>query len=367
MKSREFGQSGVAVSEVGLGCWQLDGFCWGDVTEDAALAILNASADHGVTFFDTADVYGSGRSEELIGRFLKQRSENVFVATKIGRFSVAEGETNYSEAMFRSHTEASLDRLGVEALDLTQLHCIPAEQMRRGDVFEWLRALRDAGKIERFGASVESMDEALLCLEQDGLASLQVIFNVFRQKPIDVLFEKARAKGVALIVRLPLASGLLSGKMTKHTDFPKNDHRTFNRDGQLFNVGETFAGLAFEKGVELADALKSNGDLVTVHGKSWTIPSPTARSASLGATTWCSGTGRAKRNTNIDKGELSMNKTLSCCIAALFLALPATVAAAPVLQDGRLYMFYGGAFGRADRLAGRSAGARPRENCRPGN
>ncbi len=258
MKSREFGQSGVAVSEVGLGCWQLDGSCWGDVTEDAALAILNASADHGVTFFDTADVYGTGRSETLIGRFLKQRSEDVFVATKIGRFPVAEGETNYSEEMFRSHTEASLDRLGVESLDLTQLHCIPAEQMRRGDVFEWLRALRDAGKIKRFGASVESMDEALLCLEQDGLASLQVIFNVFRQKPIDVLFEKARAKGVALIVRLPLASGLLSGKMTKDTDFPKNDHRTFNRDGQLFNVGETFAGLPFEKGVELADALKSH-------------------------------------------------------------------------------------------------------------
>ncbi len=256
MKSREFGPSGVAVSEVGLGCWQIGGLCWGDVTEDAALAILNTSADHGVTFFDTADVYGTGRSETLIGRFLKQRSEDVFVATKIGRFPVAEGETNDSEEMFRKHTEASLDRLGVEALDLTQLHCIPTEQMRRGDVFEWLRGLREAGKIKRFGASVEAMDEALLCLEQDGLASLQIIFNIFRQKPIDVLFEKARAKGVALIVRLPLASGLLSGKMTKDTEFPKNDHRTFNRDGQLFNVGETFAGLPFEKGVELADALK---------------------------------------------------------------------------------------------------------------
>ncbi len=256
MKSRAFGRSGVTVSEGGLGCWQLDGVCWGDVTDDAAFEILGASLDHGVTFLDTADVYGSGRSEELIGRFLKQRPENVFVATKIGRFPVAEGETNYSEAMFRKHTEASLRRLGVESLDLTQLHCIPTEQMRRGDVFDWLRRLRNAGKIQRFGASVESMDEALLCLEQEGLASLQIIFNIFRQKPSDALFDKARAKGVALIVRLPLASGLLSGKMAKDTTFPENDHRTFNRDGQLFNVGETLAGLPFEKGVELADALK---------------------------------------------------------------------------------------------------------------
>ncbi len=256
MKSREFGQAGPRVSEVGLGCWQIGGLCWGDVTEDAAFEILAASLDQDVTFLDTADVYGTGRSEQLIGRFLKTRSENIFVATKIGRFPVAEGETNFSEAMFRKHTEASLQRLGVESLDLTQLHCIPTEQLRRGHVFDWLRGLRQDGKIQRFGASVESMDEALLCLEQDGLASLQIIFNIFRQKPLEVLFDKARAKGVALIVRLPLASGLLSGKMARDTTFPENDHRTFNRDGQLFNVGETFAGIPFEKGVELADLLK---------------------------------------------------------------------------------------------------------------
>jgi aryl-alcohol dehydrogenase-like predicted oxidoreductase len=256
MQAREFGSPAVTVSEIGLGCWQLDGICWGDMGEQTALDILHASLDNGVTFFDTADIYGYGRSETLIGRFLKQRSQEVFVATKIGRFPVEDDETNYTEPMFRKHTEASLARLGVETLDLTQLHCIPTEQMRRGDVFDWLRNLRDAGKIKRFGASVESMDEALLCLEQDGLASLQIIFNIFRQKPAGVLFDKARAKGVALIIRLPLASGLLSGKMTKDTTFPENDHRTFNRDGQLFNVGETFAGLPFEKGVELADALK---------------------------------------------------------------------------------------------------------------
>jgi aryl-alcohol dehydrogenase-like predicted oxidoreductase len=157
----------------------------------------------------------------------------------------------------RTHAEASLRRLGVEALDLTQLHCIPTEVLRQGEVFDSLRILQQEGKIRRFGASVESMEEAHICLEQEGLASLQIIFNIFRQKPIDTLFAAAQAKGVALIVRLPLASGLLSGKFTKATHFPKEDHRNFNRDGEAFNVGETFAGLPFEKGVELADALKA--------------------------------------------------------------------------------------------------------------
>jgi aryl-alcohol dehydrogenase-like predicted oxidoreductase len=147
--------------------------------------------------------------------------------------------------------------LGLEALDLTQLHCIPTEVLRQSEVFDWLRILQQEGKIKQFGASVESMEEALLCLDQEGLASLQIIFNIFRQKPISELFERAKAQGVALIVRLPLASGLLSGKFTKETHFPAEDHRNFNRDGQSFNVGETFAGLAFEKGVELADALKT--------------------------------------------------------------------------------------------------------------
>jgi aryl-alcohol dehydrogenase-like predicted oxidoreductase len=157
-----------------------------------------------------------------------------------------------------AHTEASLRRLSVDALDLTQLHCVPTEELRRGAVFDTLRTLQQEGKIKRWGASVESDEEALLCLEQDGLASLQIIFNIFRQKPADMVFATAQAKNVAIIVRLPLASGLLSGKMGKDTQFAPQDHRTYNRDGAAFNVGETFAGLPFETGVELADALKAH-------------------------------------------------------------------------------------------------------------
>jgi aryl-alcohol dehydrogenase-like predicted oxidoreductase len=240
---------------MGLGCWQLGGTDWGNVEDQTALDILSAAVEAGVDFFDTADVYGNGRSETLIGRFLQERRGKVFVATKLGRTASLYPD-KYTEANVRAATEASLGRLGVSALDLSQLHCIPLEELRRGDVFEWLRKLQREGKIRHFGASVESMEEALLCLEQPGLVSLQIIFNIFRQKPIETLFPKAKEKGVAIIVRLPLASGLLSGKLTKQSRFPQNDHRNYNRDGQFFNVGETFAGLPYEKGVELAEALK---------------------------------------------------------------------------------------------------------------
>ncbi|PQV64121.1 putative oxidoreductase [Abditibacterium utsteinense] len=253
MKQRNFSQSGKSVSEVGLGTWQIGG-SWGEVSEDESLAILREAYQNGVTFFDTANVYGDGRSEKLIGRFLRESgAKDVFVATKLGR---GPEFPDVNEAILRGHTEGSLERLGVESLDLTQLHCVPTEELRRGEVFETLRKLKAEGKIQKFGASVESMEEAHLCLQQDGLASLQIIFNIFRQKPIADLFAAAQAKNVALIVRLPLASGLLSGKMTPDTKFDKDDHRNFNRDGASFNVGETFAGLGFEKGVELAEQLK---------------------------------------------------------------------------------------------------------------
>jgi aryl-alcohol dehydrogenase-like predicted oxidoreductase len=211
-----------------------------------------------VTFLDTADIYGGGRSESLIGKFLREQSDSdrFFVATKLGRRSDPGWPKNFEPQAVIAHTEDSLRRLGVEALDLTQTHCIPLEVMRSGQVFETLRDLRRQGKIKAFGASVETMEEALACLEQDGMASLQIIFNLFRQKPIEMLFERAKAQGVAIVVRLPLASGLLSGKLTVETEFPPTDHRHFNRDGQAFNVGETFAGLPFEKGVELANSLK---------------------------------------------------------------------------------------------------------------
>ena len=259
MKKRTFNGTGRPVSEVGLGCWQLGGSDWGDLDDHTAFRILDAAAENGTSFFDTADVYGSGRSEELIGAFLKdRRGGGLFVATKLGRTGALFPD-KYTAKGLREATEASIKRLGVEALDLTQLHCVPTEVLRRGEVFGWLRDLQQEGKIKAWGASVETADEALLCLEQEGLASLQIIFNLFRQKPADLVLPRAKEKNVAIIVRLPLASGLLSGKMCKTTKFAQNDHRTYNRDGQKFNVGETFAGLPFETGVELVDELREIG------------------------------------------------------------------------------------------------------------
>lgn len=256
MHKKPFGKEKTMVSEVGLGTWQIGG-SWGTVEDKTAMEILHTAADAGITFFDTADVYGDGRSEKLIGAFLKQHKEKIFVATKLGRGSTPGWPDNFTpEAMFR-HTDDSLSRLGVEQIDLIQLHCIPLEVLADGAVFDVLRDLKKQGKIADFGASVESVEEALVCLKEEGIASLQVIFNIYRQKLITDLFGKAQQKGVSLIARVPLASGLLSGKMKKSTTFDKTDHRNFNRDVAAFNVGETFAGLPFEKGVELTEELAS--------------------------------------------------------------------------------------------------------------
>ncbi|MFP6900335.1 MAG: aldo/keto reductase [Opitutales bacterium] len=255
MEKRLFGDTGFHASEVGLGCWQLGGDCWGNLADAEALGILRASVESGVNFLDTADVYGAGRSEELIGKFLRERSEEIFVATKLGRQAHVYPD-QYTPENLRECTKASLRRLGVEALDLTQLHCLPPAVIENGEVFDLMREQQSSGLINSWGVSVESMEEALLCLEHDGLTSLQVIFNVFRRKPAEVLFEKAKAKNVAIIVRLPLASGLLSGKLSVASTFAENDHRGFNEDGQFFNVGETFAGLGLAKGCELTDQLK---------------------------------------------------------------------------------------------------------------
>ena len=256
MNYRNSGNGIGRVSEIGLGCWQLGGADWGDVSDADAMAIMQAAIDSGVTFFDTADVYGLGRSEELIGRFVKSTGADITVATKLGRFPNPGWPDNFEESAIRSHTEASLKRLGTERLALTQLHCVPTDVLKRGEVFDHLRTLQVEGKIEQFGASVESMEEALICLEQPGLASLQIIFNIFRQKPITALFKRAQQQGVSLIVRLPLASGLLAGKFSPHTVFPEQDHRNYNRDGGAFNVGETFAGLPFKTGVDLVERIR---------------------------------------------------------------------------------------------------------------
>jgi len=254
MNYRELGRTGWRCSEVGLGCWQL-GADWGQVSEPTARAILEAAWENGVNFFDTADVYGNGRSERIIGQFIRDKKDRVFVATKVGQDDSLFPD-QYTQPAVARCVEGSLQRLGVNTLDLLQLHCVPTPVLERQELFEWLRELVRAGKVRHWGASVESMAQAQLCLRQQGLAALQIIFNVFRQKPADRLLPDAQRQGVAIIVRLPLASGLLAGKFTAKTTFAAHDHRHYNRDGQAFNVGETFAGLPFEKGVQLADALK---------------------------------------------------------------------------------------------------------------
>jgi aryl-alcohol dehydrogenase-like predicted oxidoreductase len=257
MHRRQFGSQGPEVSEIGLGTWQLGGTEWGEVSDDQALATLRAAARAGVTFIDTADIYGLGRSESLIGRFLAERKDRgrFFVATKLGLNPKPGWPKNFTRDSVFAHAEDSLRRLGVEALDLVQTHCIPPAWLGRFHVFDHLAELQQRGTIRAFGASVESMDDALWCLGQPGLSSLQIIFNIFRQQPLERLFAPAKAQGVALIVRLPLASGLLSGKISRQTVFAPTDHRSFNRDGQEFNVGETFAGLPLETGIELSEAL----------------------------------------------------------------------------------------------------------------
>jgi aryl-alcohol dehydrogenase-like predicted oxidoreductase len=255
MQYRAFSKTGFTSSEVGLGCWQI-GSEWGHIPDETAMEILNCAYENGANFFDTADVYGDGRSETFVGKFIKDKKDEVFVATKVGQ-SRSLYPDNYNEQGVTRCVESSLVRLGVDAIDLLQLHCVPTEIMERGDIFEWMKKLKQEGKIRNFGASVESMDEALLCLEQSELCSLQIIFNIFRQKPIGKVLLEAKEKNVAVIVRLPVASGLLAGKFTKQTTFSEEDHRNYNRDGQAFNVGETFAGIAFEKGVELANELKA--------------------------------------------------------------------------------------------------------------
>jgi aryl-alcohol dehydrogenase-like predicted oxidoreductase len=254
MQLREFGNTGLSVPEIGLGCWQLGGGWRDDWDKGVAQRTLEHAYAAGVRFIDTADVYGDGASERSIGEFLgARRPEGLVVATKLGRAGIY--PDGYTRASLRDATLRSLERLGVESLDLTQLHCVPTDVLRQGHVFDWLRELQQEGLIKHWGASVESVEEGLICLEQQGLASLQVIFNIFRQKPAEELLPRAASQGVGIIVRLPLASGLLGGKITRATSFRPDDHRHFNRDGQHFNVGETFAGLELERGIAATEAV----------------------------------------------------------------------------------------------------------------
>lgn len=252
MQERVLGRTGKAVGIVGLGCWQL-GADWGSVDEDDALEVLAASVDAGVTFLDTADVYGDGRSERLIGRFLAERGrEGITVATKMGRRADPHVPEAYTLDAFRGWTDRSRENLGVETLDLVQLHCPPTAVFSDDAVYDALDTLVEERRIAAYGVSVETVDEALAAIARPHVATVQIILNVFRRKPLEQVLPAAIDANVGIIARVPLASGLLSGKYDETTQFAADDHRSFNRHGEAFDVGETFAGVPFEVGVAAA-------------------------------------------------------------------------------------------------------------------
>lgn len=252
METSILGRTGHNVSIVGQGCWQFGGE-WGDVSDDNARAVLHAAADSGITFFDTADVYGDGHSEELVGAFLRERKDdNFFVATKLGRRADPFVAETYTRENLRAWTERSLRNLGVDVIDLTQLHCPPSAVYSTAAVFDALEEMVSDGWIRNYGVSVETVDEAMTALQHPGVASIQIILNVFRRKPLEQVLPAAKAAGVGIIARVPLASGLLTGRFTKDTQFKATDHRTFNRHGESFDQGETFSGVPYDVGVQAA-------------------------------------------------------------------------------------------------------------------
>ena len=256
MNYRKFGKTGRTVSEVGFGAWAIGG-AWGDVSEADARAALHAALDNGTTFIDTADVYGDGRSEKIIADVMKERGgERPFIATKAGRRLDPHVSEGYNKQNLTAFIERSLENLATDCLDLVQLHCPPTEVFYRPDVFEVMEEMITAGKIRNYGVSVEKVEEGLKAIEYPGVASVQIIYNIFRQRPSDLFFREAKAKNVGVIVRVPLASGLLTGKMTKDTAFAADDHRAFNRNGEEFDKGETFAGVPFDVALEAVEEIR---------------------------------------------------------------------------------------------------------------
>jgi aryl-alcohol dehydrogenase-like predicted oxidoreductase len=250
------GRAGIDVSEVGFGAWAIGG-AWGDVSEADAMAALHEAVDRGVTFFDTADVYGDGRSERLIARLIRERPEAaIFVATKAGRRLDPHVAAGYTIENIEDFVDRSLRDLDADRIELLQLHCPPTDVYYNPDLFLGLDGLIERGKIARYGVSVERVEEALKAIEYPGVVSVQIIFNMLRQRPAEKFLDAAAAAGVGVIVRVPLASGLLTGKMTAESVFAADDHRNFNRAGEAFDVGETFAGVPFERGLAAVDELR---------------------------------------------------------------------------------------------------------------
>lgn len=254
MNYRQLGKTDMKVSELSFGTWAIGG-SWGATNDTESLKALDYAIGEGVNFFDTADVYGDGHSEELLAKATKGKHDTIHIATKFCRAGDIYDPQTYSMEQVTAYCENSLKRLGREAIDLYQIHCPPIDILKDGQVFDVLDRLKEQGKIRHYGVSVETVEEGLLCLENPNVSTLQVIFNLFRQKPVHELFPQAQEKGVGILARVPLASGLLTGKFNKSTQFEQDDHRQFNRHGEAFNVGETFAGIGFEKGVELSNEL----------------------------------------------------------------------------------------------------------------
>ena len=255
MKYRLLGKTGMNVSEVSFGAWAI-GSSWGPVDDTESLASLHRAVELGVNFIDTADVYGMGRSEKLIGRLLRERRETIYVATKAGRKLNPHTVEKYTPLAIRKFVENSLKNLRVEALDLLQLHCPPVQVYYEPELFEALDAMVKAGKLRNYGVSVEKVEEALKAIEFPGVRTVQIIFNMFRQRPADLFFRQAKSRWVGIIARVPLASGLLSGRMRRTTRFSSDDHRSFNRKGQAFDRGETFAGVDYANGLQAVEELQ---------------------------------------------------------------------------------------------------------------
>jgi len=255
MKFRKFADLDWNVSEIGLGCWAI-GSEWGEVLETDARDVLKTSLDKGVNFFDTADVYGDGRSEKFVGELIKSTSEKIYVATKSGRRLDPHTAQGYNIKNIEGFIDRSLINLGVDCIDLLQLHCPPSEICPKKETYEMLDEIVQKGKISHYGVSVEKVSEAMDAIQFSNVKSIQIIFNIFRQKPSEVFFKEAAKNKVAIIARVPLASGMLTGKMNKDSIFPKNDHRNYNINGEAFDIGETFSGVNFDKGLKAVEKLK---------------------------------------------------------------------------------------------------------------
>ncbi len=255
MQYRNFSNIGWKVSEIGLGCWAI-GSEWGNVSAEDAREVLKTSLDKGINFFDTADVYGDGRSEKFVGELIKSTSEKIFVATKSGRRLNPHTPEGYNLKNIEEFIDRSLINLGIDCIDLLQLHCPPSEICPKKETYEMMDEIVKLGKIANYGVSVEKVSEAMDAIQFPNVKSIQMIFNVFRQKPVETFFKEAAKRNVGIIARVPLASGLLTGKMNQESTFPQNDHRNYNINGDAFDVGETFSGVNFEKGLRAVEKLK---------------------------------------------------------------------------------------------------------------